>query len=261
MVGGEGHDANFKIMFEENFAAPQHGFLPGLVAVVGEDHLGAKFAQAARLLVGQGGAARRHCVGEPVLVGADDIHVAFHDQGASIAGDGFAGKVEGVQLLTLAIKGRLGRVDVLGFLGGRPGVENAGAKGDGSREVIADGEDEASAESVVKTIRLLIVDHEPGGDQRVAFEAGGAREIVEGGPGIGRQTQMETFHGFRIEAAPLAILGGFAVGISQCGGEGLHEKLDRGMVHLVQLLAQLILAGGARAAAQFRHGDFEAVAQ
>ncbi len=88
--------------------SPQRCHLAGGVGVQGQDQAVGELLDYPHVLLGEGRSQRGHHVGEPVLVGHDDIHVALHHHRQVLLPDGCPGEVDAVEAAALVEDQRLG---------------------------------------------------------------------------------------------------------------------------------------------------------
>ena len=124
----------------------------------------------------EGGAQRGDGAGEPVLMAHEAVDVAFHEERPILRLDRGAREVGGVEQVALGVERRLRRVEILRLLV----AERAAAEGDDPALQVADREEQAPAEAIVRPGAVLARDREAGGDEDLlgdllrAHEAPGA---------------------------------------------------------------------------------------
>ena len=138
---------------------PRRGRLARAVAVEADDGLGCEQPQHFHLALGEGGAERRHRVGEARLMERDHVHIAFdHDELALVEG-GLARAGEVVDHRSLVEEPRLRRVQIFGL---SLGIERAGAEGNDARLGIENGNGQPVAEAVIGGAPVVRLDEEAG---------------------------------------------------------------------------------------------------
>jgi len=108
-------------------------------------------AQEAGVAVAQGGAGDRNGGSEPGLMEGEDVHIAFHDPGHPLSGQGAAGGMEAVEHLSLMVDTRLRRIKILGLtFSNHPSAES-----DDALMEVKDGKKDPSPKSVIPTLFLF----------------------------------------------------------------------------------------------------------
>ena len=90
--------------------------LPGLVPIIGQDHLFAEFGQMTDMLSCQGCSHRCHCIFKTSPIGSNDIHETLHQVDFTLLFDGGLGLIQMIELITLIKNRRSPAVFVLGHL-------------------------------------------------------------------------------------------------------------------------------------------------
>ena len=185
-------------------------FWPGFVAVEHEDDAVDEPLQDLDVGFAQGHAEHGHGVVEAELVGDDDVGIALHHQGglALALMDGLLGQIEAVQQMALAEQRGFRRVDVLAREKGLDAGEQPPAHSHRPALGIADGEQAAAAEQVVKAAaRGRAAEH---ADRLQDLgPAGAAAGLLEDPIAIQRgEAELEAFDALGRDAALLKILSG-----------------------------------------------------
>ena len=219
------------------------GLDAGGVRVHGEQDLGLEALQRTDLPFGQGGAHRRDHVRDAVLVSSDDVHVAFDDDDALLPADRLFRSVQRVEQAALVKRRRLGSVDVLCA----PGVrclslgrrQGASAEADDPPALVADGEHEPAAKTVVPAAVAL---HQQAGRQQLLLgETPLCKVGFEGIPALRAEAQLERFDGLRVqstrdEVSPRGLR-------RRRVAQGVIEVARRGLVGLEQPLMPFVVLG------------------
>jgi len=155
---------------------------------------------------GEGGALGGDGVVEAVFEAADEIDLAFAEEGPAFVADAFLGFIEAEEDFALHEDRRFGGVDVFGGLG--LDVEEASAEGDDAARLVADGEHEAAPEAVVAASGFLV-----DGDEARFLDDFGGEAFFEGPghggvPGVGGVADLEALRQFAAEVAAFEVVAG-----------------------------------------------------
>ena len=227
---------------EQDVAGPEGRAQPGEVAVVEQVGPFRVSADAAGLVRREGCPQPGHREAEAGPVERDDVGKPFRDRRVALAAHGVAGLVESVQLFALVEDRRLGRVDVLGRIGG--GVEDAATETDRPLAQIVDREHEAPAKAVVRLLGSLARRKQAEFEQRPLLDPVPGRRGPERPPLIVRVAHPEVERLLQRQAASLEIVAGTGAGgfaqpaLEPFGREGEHSAQRR-----MRVLALLLPVG------------------
>jgi hypothetical protein len=124
------------------------------------------------MLWGQGGAAGRHHVGEPGLVGGDDVDVRLNDDCLTGFGDRLVGEVHAVEQRPFLVEVGFEGVEVFGSVAAEKPAGEASRRPGG----VVDGEDQSASHPVVEPLRPGPI-HDTGFDQDLVGEAFAAEGV------------------------------------------------------------------------------------
>ena len=209
---------------QRQFRQPLPGAQPRRVAIERHHRLVMQPPQQPQLILGDGGAQRRH---RPLISRADqrdDIHIALgHDQRRALA-HRRAGRRDVEKRAALVEQLGLGRIEVFGLGIGR---QRAAPESDAAAARIADRKHDAAAKPVIGGAAVIGASTKPGGDDILARHAGAGQMCPECLPGIGREADAETL-ALQLRQAPpvqIAARAGCRRAIE------LHAKEARGGLH------------------------------
>ena len=215
---------------EQHLAGAQGGLAAGAVPVEQQGELRGETRKALDLVRGQGGAQHAHGIVVAELVQGQHVHVAFGQKGPSLYSNAFSGLGKTVKMLSFLVDGRIGTVDVLGFVLVR---DDAPAKGDDLVGKVLDGKDEAAPEAVIDRAPFR-ASHQSGLGGQMHVIARALQGQIQRMPVAPRPAQAEALHDLRAQAPPLYVGPAF-LGLRAFEGRG--EVGRRQFVHAQHGLA------------------------
>jgi len=219
------------VVGEEEFHRPVGGPLARQVAVEDHDDLVGVAFQGPDVVVGQGGAQRRHTPADAHLVGHQHVEVTLDHDGLAAGLDGLAGLRQAVEGLFFVKERGFGRVQVFRLLG----AERPPAETDRPAQRVQDREDHPSAEPVVVAGAVGATDGQARPLERLgpdAFPLGRLKQVV---PSFGGVAQAEGLDRLLGDSPARQILpaGPALVRVGQPGLEPPHRPGD----HLAEAAA------------------------
>ena len=216
------HHARVHALFENKADGADGGMQAGLVSVVHDGDVLRELLDEAHLLLGEGGAAGGHYVGDAHLVHHHYVHVAFYQDAAVLFGHFGLGKVNAQEVAALDIDFRFRRVHILG---GVVTLEGAAAEGNDTPAHRMDGEHHTLPELVYQRA-VFLLDGQAGCHQVFVFVTGGAGGVYQGAfPGRG-PAQAPLLNGgvFNVAGAVIVVAHGAAFSFLELVAEILAGK-------------------------------------